>query len=211
MSRAGAFVAWIVLVAVAFGGSPPPRPDQGAWLVRLVTFDLEGIEPWVVAHFDAMGLWPFLLAVLTRDRLFAPWRRGSGPAWPFVVGSMALGAFALLPWFVWGRPDPTPLPRAARWLAHPALPAAIGVAGAALVAWAALTGDPRAWAEAFRTEQFIWAMAFDFCALWAISVALATQARAERPAPNPAWCALPLVGAAAWAAIDAAQDRRSAA
>ena len=212
MTRLVALAAWVALVAVAFGASPPPRPDQGAWLVRLLSFDLAGIDPWVVAHFNAMGLWPPLLAVLLRDRLFSPWRLGAAPAWPFVAGSVVLGAFALLPWAVLGHaPSPTPPPRLLRWLAHPAVPALIGLVALVTFAWAAATGDLAAWLTSVRTEQFMWAMTFDFGALCGISIAAAALVRAERPAPSPAWCVLPLVGAAIWATLDAVQARRATA
>lgn len=198
MSRIAALVAWVGLIVVAFVVAPPARPDQGAWVVRLLTGDFTGTDPWVVAHFQAMGLWPLVLAVLARDRLRGPWRWGAVPGWPFVLGAFALGAFALLPWWILGRAAPGPAPRA---LASPWLPAALGAIAVALVGWASIAGDPAAWWAVFRGESFVWAMGFDFCALWALSVA--TVAAIERPRPSAAWCAIPLVGAAIWAVLDA--------
>jgi hypothetical protein len=62
-------------------------------VLRLLTGQWDGEEPVVVALFNLMGVWPFVLAAQ-----LAPWlRRRPLPLWPFALGSMVLGAFVLLP------------------------------------------------------------------------------------------------------------------
>ncbi len=158
MSRAAPLVAWILLVAVAFGGAPDgARPDQTAWLLRLLTGDWAGENPMVVAHFQLMGLWPLAFALLLRRH----WRDRPVPAWPFLLGSLALGCFVLLPWFA-TRAEPISLPDRSPWLV--ATGGALGLVAAGFLAWGLLAGDVAAWWQGVRTDSFLWAMSWDFLA-----------------------------------------------
>ncbi len=90
-------IAYLLLFALLLGEallfSPPQRPDQTEWVMRLLTGDWAREEPSVVALFQLMGVWPMAMLALLAPRL----RRGPVALWPFVLGSMALGAFMLLP------------------------------------------------------------------------------------------------------------------
>ena len=93
---------WLRVVAVVLFGlllgeamvlAPPSAEGTGAQVMDWMTGHWSGYEPMSVVHFQLMGVWPFVLAALC-----APWLRGRRiPLWPFALGSMALGAFALLP------------------------------------------------------------------------------------------------------------------
>lgn len=113
--RVGAVVLWVALIGEAVVWAPPARPDQGAWVLRLLTGQWDGEEPVVVALFNLMGVWPFVLAAQ-----LAPWlRRRPLPLWPFALGSMVLGAFVLLPGLAVGG-APQPMGRWQGWLTRPA-------------------------------------------------------------------------------------------
>ena len=172
-ARRGIYVVlWVALVAEAVLLSPPARPDQSAWIGRLLTGQWAGEEPWVVVLFQLMGVWPFVLAALLAPRL----RRRPVPLWPFVGVSMAIGAFGLLPGLALGGKTQPPW-RWARWLRHPVWLAALGIAVVALVTWGIVAGDPSAFVHAFQTEQFVHVMTFDFVALGVTAGLVATDSR----------------------------------
>ncbi|MFT6144763.1 MAG: hypothetical protein ACJAZO_004153 [Myxococcota bacterium] len=186
--------AWLRVVAVVLFGlllgealtlAPPSADGTGAQVMDWMTGAWSGYEPMMVAHFQLMGVWPFVLAAMC-----GPWLRGRRiPLWPFALGSMALGAFALLPGLAVPRSSGESVPvLRSRWMAP-----VLGVPTLALLGWAAVAGDPAVWWQAFRTEQFIHIMGLDFVVLWLTSIAVA-HARDGR-----GWvCAIPLVGALFW-------------
>jgi hypothetical protein len=194
--RIGLSLVWAALLAEALLLSPAARPDQTAWLVRLLTGDWSGEEPLVVALFQLMGIWPFAMGALLAPRL----RRRPIPLWPFAVASMALGAFALLPGIALGG---TPVDRAERarwqvWLGSRVLVGLLALPAAALVLWGVFAGSPAAFLDIWRTEQFVHVMALDFLVLWLASVVFAW---AEDP-DGPWWVAgVPLFGALAFRAL----------
>ncbi len=180
MTRVAFFAAWVALVALGFGPLAPaePRPDQTEWLIRLLTGDWAGENPAVVAEFCLMGLWPPLLALLLRDR----WRERPVPAWPFLLASVGLGCYALLPWFFLARPGSPPRPPG---LLGRLAGAALALTSAGFLAWGLLAGDLPAFWQGVQTDPFLWAMTLDFAAFWALSITLA---------PGHLAGALPLVG-----------------
>lgn len=194
MPRLLAVTLWLLLFAVPWLG-PPTRPDLGPWVLGLLRGDWEGTEPWVVVHFQLMGIWPLLLGLQLRGW----WRTRPVPAWPFSAGAFVVGAYALLPWFALRRPAPhQPRPRVdavAPWLAGGA-----GLAAAALALYGVLAGSVVAWGAAFATDGFVWTMSFDFLALWATSVLLARETGGRWT-----WALVPVVGTATLLA--ARQDR----
>ncbi len=183
---------WLALVAESVLLAPAARPDQTAWLVALMSGQWDGIDPWVVAHFNLMGVWPLVLAALLAPEL----RRRPVPLWPFALSSFAIGAFGLLPGLALGGEVREPA-RWQGWVGHRAVGVLGFTAASALVGWALLAGDGSEWVRSFREEQFVHIMAFDFVALWATSVVVAWE-RHERW-----WLALvPLWGAAALVVVD---------
>lgn len=192
MNKIPALLLWLALIAVGCGLGPPNRPDLGAWVVDLLLGRWEGQPPWVVAEFQWMGLWPALVGLMLR-----PDWRGRPPAWPFLLASLALGCYALLPWFVLRSG-----PRAQReggGLSRWEIPAVLGLIATALLAWAAASGDPAEIGRAMLSDGFVWSMSLDFLAFWVTSVA---EARARARAAAWQWTLLPLVGLAVWLALE---------
>jgi hypothetical protein len=194
---------WLGFVLYAFILAPPNRPDTADLILRLSTGDWEGINPIVIALFNAMGIWPMVYAALALID-------GTGQklrAWPFVLTSFAVGAFALLPYLALRQPGsnsnnssfsggPSQLLRLleSRWLG------AVLTAGAiALAAFALLKGNwPDFWQQ-WQTSRFIHVMTLDFCALWLLFPVLLKDDLARRGVTqswiSAAVLALPLVGA----------------
>ena len=187
---------WLTLLAIAFVGSPAASPDQNAMIVKMLTFRLDGVNLSLFALFNLMGVWPMVFIVLlafdtTEQRV---WR------WPFVLGSFALGAFALLPYLVlrkWG---------AQKRVADKAWLQALGsrwAAGFLLSAALALSfmffasGDLEGFAKLFQHDQFTFVMSFDFIACSAAGVLLSLEDAAVRAtSPSGLWSLGGAVGAA---------------
>jgi hypothetical protein len=205
VTRTSAAVLWALFATLAFGVAPPVREDWWAWCVALVAGDWAGENPAVVAHFQLMGLWPLAWAALLRDEL----RARPLPAWPFVLGSMALGALALLPWFVL-RPAGSDSSHAAgpleRLFARRGVLAVLAGLAVVLGGWGLLRGDLVDWRVAASTEGFMFTMSWDFLTLWVASALVArSQAR-----PGEPWTLTlaPILGVVAWVLV---RDRRGAA
>jgi hypothetical protein len=193
VGRWTALVTWGVVVVAAFALGPPQRPDTGDLVRDLLTGNFAPYPPWLVAHFQWMGLWPALVGLALRG----DWR-ARFPAWPFVLASFFLGCFALLPWFVLRPQAPRTPPPAAGWLARWELPLVFGIMGLGWGVWAAATGSVGDWVTAAGTDGFTWAMTWDFAAFWVLSVA-----ECRRRSPQWAWSLVPLVGFAGVLAVEA--------
>ncbi len=161
-ARVAVALGWLGLLGVGFGVGPAQGPGTGELVLDLLTGRFAPHPPWLVAHFQLMGLWPLLFAFALRGE----WR-ARVPAWPFLLGSLALGCYALLPWFVLRAP--AEVDRRGP-LGHPAVPAALAAAALAWAAWAAVAGDGGDWWHLVRTDGFTWAMTWDFAAFWGLSV-----------------------------------------
>jgi hypothetical protein len=186
--RVGSLVLWLVLVAVAFGLSPPAAPDTNALLVKMMTGQLDGVNLSLFALFNLMGVFPMaFLALLAFDSPEQPVTK-----WPFVLGSFALGAFALLPYLVlrrWDLPRRAPSSWWLRLLASRGLAATLVALALGLVALF-LFGDVGRFAHSFRTEQFPFVMSFDFVACCLAGVMLGREEARVRGQPVLAWLAL---------------------
>ena len=164
--RVAAGVLWVALMAVAFGASPPSDPQAGELIVKMMTGQLEGVNRSFFALFNLMGVWPMVLAALMADD-----PKGK---WPFVLGSFALGAFALLPWLVirsW-EPRPANASLVARVLKSVVLRGMLAVAAVALLGLFFLGGDLAAFVALWPTNQFAFVMSFDFVACTGAAVLL---------------------------------------
>lgn len=182
-ARAGLMVLWGLVIGYSVLLAPETRPDQTEWVVRLLTGDWEGEEPWVVVVFNLLGVWPFAMAALLAPSL----ARRPVPLWPFVLGSMFAGAFALIPGLALGGES---RPWGERWLRHPVFRGLLAVVTIGMVGWAAVAGDPSAYARSFATDQFVHVMSLDFGLLWITSIVVA---RSQGGAWG--WSIVPVVGA----------------
>lgn len=102
MKTALLWVLWLGFVGYAFLLAPPDQPETWDLIQRLIRFDVAGVNPLIVALFNLMGVWPGIYAAV----LLTDGRGQKIPAWPFVAGAFALGAFALLPYLALRRPFP---------------------------------------------------------------------------------------------------------
>lgn len=196
MNRWAAVVLWVVLIGLGFGFGPPSRPDLGAFVLDLLTGRWGEHEPWVVAEFQLLGLFPALVGLLIR-----PDWRARLPAWPFVLVSFVLGCYALLPWFfLRTEPRREPVGR----FGGPVLPAILALVALVLLIWAAARGDLAELQRVVLSEGFVWAMSWDFVAFWILSV---VEARARTRGTPWAITLVPVVGLGVFLAMEARNRR----
>jgi hypothetical protein len=187
---------WIGFVGYAFILAPPNQPDTFTLIQHLSTGQWDGINPWIVALFNVMGVWPILYCgVLMAD--------GDGQklrAWPFAAASMAVGAFAILPYLIFRTPHEdwsgtkTVGLRIWDWRGW----GAIGLAGAILCFSFGFTqGNWSDFVHQWQTDRFIHVMSLDFCMLSVLFPVLVRDDMARRGMGNSSlwWLTpIPLIG-----------------
>jgi hypothetical protein len=168
--KAASFSIWAGLLAVAFLTAPPAAADTTEQIVKMVSGRLDGINISLFGLFNLMGVWPAVMTVLLRFDT-SKWK------WPFIAGSFALGAFALLPWFAlrpWLSVRVEPASRFGRFLGNRWLHRALAFAGLCFAGLFAF-GDMKTFVTLFQTQQFPYVMSFDFVAMTLASVLLVIE------------------------------------
>jgi hypothetical protein len=129
------------------------------------------------------------------------------PAWPFVVGSFGVGAFALLPYLALRHPNPnfsgskTALLKLldSRWTG-----VVLALGTIALVSYGAIAGDWNDFVVQWQTSRFIHVMSLDFCLLCLLFPTVLGDDMARRGLQDPRifWAAsLPLLGPVIYLAL----------
>jgi hypothetical protein len=202
--RIGLALCWLGFVGYAVGLAPPEQPDTGFLIVQLSTGAWADLNPAIVALFNLMGIWPLVYSCL----VLVDGRDQKVPAWPFVVGSFGLGAFALLPYLVLRSPNPAGTAPSSlllkvlesRWLGAGLL---LGAAG--LMGYGLLAGDWVDFLQQWQTSRFIHVMSLDFCALWLLVPTLLGDDMARRGLDGSVLmaviAAVPLLGVASYLAL----------
>lgn len=178
--RIAAALLWCGLVGAAFTAPPAPA-DAGQLIVKLATADLAGVNLSLFALFNLMGVWPMAMAVALR--FDTPWWK-----WIFLVASLAVGAFALLPYFVFRpwlelRREPTSFAGrvlSSRWVLRALALAAVGFSGLFLF------GGLGEFAQLFRSQQFPYVMSLDFVAFCLAAVLLFAERQVSGAGVSPA-------------------------
>lgn len=163
-NRISFWLLWLGFIAYAFLFAPPDSPDTLPLIQNLSTGNWDGINPFVIALFNIMGVLPMLYACL----LLIDGRGQKTRAFPFVIGSFLVGAFALLPYLALRQPhpsfqgEPTGLIRLvdSRWTGR-----AIALAALALLTYGITQGNWADFVQQWQTSRFIHVMSLDFCLL----------------------------------------------
>lgn len=195
---------WMGFSVYAFAFAPPSQPDTLDTIVQLSSGQWSDLNPAIVALFNLMGIWPMVYACLMLID-------GDGqkiPAWPFVMASFAVGAFALLPYLALREANPTFAGEKTKLLNlvdSPWLGRAIALGSFVLLGYGLVNGNWSDFAQQWQTSQFIHVMSLDFCMLCAVVSPLVKDDMAKRGMDNPAllWAAtlIPLLGVAVYLSV----------
>ncbi|MEM9543166.1 MAG: DUF2834 domain-containing protein [Cyanobacteria bacterium P01_E01_bin.42] len=175
---------WLGFVLYAFLLAPPDRPDTLDLIVNLSTGNWDGINPAIVALFNLMGILPIAYAAF----ILIDGRGQKIPAYPFAIGSFALGAFALIPYLALRQPNPSFQGQKSfllkildsRWLGI-----LLTVGANVLIASAIASGDWSDFVRQWQTSRFIHVMSLDFCLLSLLFPAILGDDMAKRGLKNP--------------------------
>lgn len=198
------WLLWGGFVAYAFLFAPPDRPDTLQLIQNLSTGNVAGINPLIVALFNIMGVLPLLYSCF----LYLDGRGQKIPAWPFAIGSFAVGAFALLPYLALRQPNPMFLGTKNWWLKLTDsrwLGGLIAVGAIALLLYGFQKGDWSDFVAQWQTSRFIHVMSLDFCLLSLLFPVLLNDDMARRGLKDQRifWAVtlLPLLGALAYVSL----------
>ncbi|MBD2035053.1 DUF2834 domain-containing protein [Leptolyngbya sp. FACHB-321] len=198
MSRIGFWLVWIGFVTYAFFLAPPDRPDTFDLIKHLVTGQIAGINPLIVALFNLMGVLPMLYSCL----LLIDGRMQKIPAWLFATASFAVGAFAIVPYLALREPNGTFSGKKTWWLKvldSRWLGLALAITTLGLLFYGISQGDWTDFGEQWRSSRFIHVMSLDFCLLSVLFPALLRDDMTRRGLTDDrlfwAVALLPLLGA----------------
>lgn len=184
MLRIGFAILWLSFVIYAFAFAPPNQPDTFELITQLSSGQWEGINPTIVALFNLMGIWPMIYACL----VLIDGADQNIPAWPFVVSSLAVGAFALLPYLALRQPHTTFTGSKSTLLSlvdSPWVGRLLAAGSIALLGYGLLEGDWSNFIAQWQTSRFINVMSLDFCLLCAVVAPLVKDDMAKRKINSP--------------------------
>lgn len=164
LKKVAFWLVWFSFVIYAFGFAPPNQPDTLQLIQHLVTGQIQGINPLIVALFNILGIFPVIYACV----LLIDGRMQKIRAYPFVLGSFATGAFAVLPYLALREPNgefkgqKTWLLQVldSRWVGG-----GVTIAAILLLFFGFTQGDWADFVLQWQTSRFIHVMSLDFCLL----------------------------------------------
>jgi len=193
------FLLWLGFILYAFLLAPPDQPDTLELITKLSTGQWTGINPLVVSLFNLMGIYPLIYSAV----LLIDGRGQKIPAWPFVLGSFAVGAFAILPYLALRQANPVFSGEKSgliklldsRWFGLSLLLGAL-----ALLVYGFSQGNGADFIAQWQSNRFIHVMSLDFYFLSLVFPLLLKDDMSRRGMKNPSlfWLVslLPLLGPA---------------
>lgn len=179
LANVGIFGLWGALLYYVFVLAPNQTPLRDSYFIEKLSG--LGVDDGVLVNviftqvWNMMGLWVLIFAAL----LFPSGRSGNRvPAWPFFTASIALGMYALMPYFaLWRAPSKAqtgPVPpgpsEQTGWqlglkVTESPITAALATGTAAWLLYQVATADLLAWVEysrLFRESRLVHATTIDF-------------------------------------------------
>ncbi len=204
MPRILFWIVWALLILYA--GTVAPRDNSATlpMISAMMSMNIGGINPLIIAVFNLMGVWPIIFAcLLLFDREKKP-----APAWPFIVGSFALGSFAILPYLGLRHAQPKFIgarTRLIRIIDSRITGVIILSITAAMMLWGLVNADWPGFCEIWASSMFINVMTVDFILLCLIFPFTLPDDISRRNWNCPGWLKvvfmLPMIGAALYLAI----------
>ncbi|MDM7327056.1 MAG: DUF2834 domain-containing protein [Thermosynechococcus sp. Uc] len=190
-------VLWLGLIVYSFAFAPPDQPQTMVMIQQLATGDWQGINPLIVSLFNLMGVWPLIYTAL----LVVDGQEQRFLAWPFAVFSFAVGAFALLPYFILRQPAPIftgEINRGVRLWESRITATGIGLLAVGFLSYGLIAGNWADFWQQWQTSRFVHVMTLDFCLLSLLFPFLLIddwQRRGIENSPWRWWSVVPLLGA----------------
>jgi hypothetical protein len=195
------WLVWAGFIAYTLSLAPLDQPGTLTVIGKLVTFQLEGINPYVVTLFSLMGVWPLVYACL----MFIDERMQDISAWPSFLASNGSGVIGMIPYLMLRESSQEFTGHKGFWLERldsRQTGIALSLTTAGLLAYAMLAGDWGDFVRQFHTSHFIHLMSWDFCLMYLVFPSLLGDDMARRGLRDSrifwAVALVPLLGALAY-------------
>jgi hypothetical protein len=178
------WLIWLGLSAYAFVFAPPTQPGTFELIKNLSLGQWEGINPLILSLFCLMGVWPAIYGAV----ILIEGRSQKIPAWPFVMASFGVGAFALLPYLALREPNTQFWGEKNIWIQlvdSRATGIVLTAVTLILVAYGLGQGDWADFVQQWQTSRFIHVMSWDFCLLCLLFPVVLKDDMARRGLQNP--------------------------
>jgi hypothetical protein len=155
---------WLGFITYAFFLAPPDSPETWTMIQNLSTGKFDGINPLIIALFNIMGVLPLLYSCL----LYIDGRVQKVAAYPFAIASLAVGAFAVLPYLALREPNGSFVGQKNWWLKimdSRWTGGFVAIATLALLFYGLTQGNWANFVQQWQTSRFIHVMSLDFCLL----------------------------------------------
>ncbi len=154
---------WLGFLSYAFLLAPPNDPNTFQLIARLINFELEGINPLIIAIFNLMGILPLMYAPL----LLIDGKGQQLPAWIFMVLSFGVGAFAILPYLAFRKPELSNWKKdwSVKFLDFRLINILLVTVFLVIFGLGIVEGDWNNFISQWQTSRFIHVMSLDFCLL----------------------------------------------
>lgn len=160
----GFLLLWIGFLSYGFLFAPPEDPNTFKLIEKLSAFEIEDINPIIVSVFNLMGILPFMYAPL----LLLDGKDQKLWAWPFTILSFGIGAFAILPYLAFRKPNPE-FSGQINWFLKGINSRIFGtllsLTFLAIFLPGVITGNWNEFITQWQTNRFIHVMSLDFCLL----------------------------------------------
>ncbi|AKG24153.1 hypothetical protein [Calothrix sp. 336/3] len=174
---------WLGFTTYAFLFAPPDQPDTFNLITNLSTGAWQGINPLIIALFNIMGV----IATAYTCLMYIDGRGQKIPAWLFATASLAVGAFAIIPYLALRQANPTFPGNKNLWLKildSRITGIFLTIAAIILITYGVTQGDWNNFIQEWQTSRFIHVMSLDFCVLSILPFILITDDISRRPSKN---------------------------
>ncbi|WP_079477869.1 hypothetical protein [Halobacillus salinus] len=184
------FICWVAFIIYAVFLAPD---GNEGYLQQLMTMD--DPDPLLLTVFSLLGIYPaaFAVVLLSEDD-------SRVPAWPFVIGSFMLGAFALIPYFFISSGNSVRKVRTPRvflkFLQSIGLKSLLFAGTIALMIYGMIQGSAALYTQAFQVSQFVHIMTVDLVVLTLLSIyVIFWRERKHNRSNNRHWVGIiPVIG-----------------
>lgn len=198
------WLVWAGFIAYTLLLAPLDQAGTLTLIGKLVTFQLEGINPYVITLFSLMGVWPLVYACL----MFIDERMQDISAWPSFLASNGSGVIGMIPYLLLRQPNQEFTGHKNFWLERldsRQTGIVLSLVTAGLLAYAILAGDWGEFVRQWQTSRFIYLMSWDFCLMWLVFPSLLGDDMARRGFRDSrifwAVALVPLLGALAYLCV----------
>lgn len=155
---------WLGFLSYGFFLAPPDDPNNAELIEKLISLEVEGINPIIISLFNLMGILPLMYAPL----LLIDGKEQKLLAWPFSILSFAVGAFAILPYLAF-RDEKTEFSQNYNWLLRGLNSRSFGILVVGVFFLILIPGVSTGnWSDfiiQWQNNRFINVMSLDFCCL----------------------------------------------